>query len=145
VCHDIIAAALNKVQSDCCTIADAVECWLDLLDSMEQSVNVSETVMDRANIRSTSTLENPAFLAANIADHRYQGRRLSTKQLETGLEFITVLKPVDDIRPALTQFLAKAAPYGSPLLSSDVPQSCGGLQVVDLDFMRALWMPPFIF
>jgi len=54
---------LNKIQSDCFTIADAVEGWLDLLDAMEQSANVSETVMDRANIRSTAAVENPAFFS----------------------------------------------------------------------------------
>jgi hypothetical protein len=51
---------------------------------------------------------------------RYQGRRLSHNQIEMAAEFIRLLKPDDATRAAVTQFMGKAAPYSSSLLSDSV-------------------------
>lgn len=55
-----------------------------------------------------------------FAYDRYQGRRLSPNQLEIGAQFITLLKSDDATKAAVTQFMGKAAPYNSSLLSNAV-------------------------
>jgi hypothetical protein len=113
--HDVFAAALNRLQSDTATIADAVETWLDILENLKQINNPK--VLELAKERSKQPLQDATFLAANLLDHRYNGARLTGKQVKEATDFITQLSP--DSKSALTKFLAKSDPYDCNCLSAD--------------------------
>jgi hypothetical protein len=119
--YTCIAVNLDKLQSDTATIAFAVECWLDLLDELEKSGY--DHAVNKATERSRLALDNPAFLAANLLDHRFSGHRLTPQQVQTAIEFVVSLHDepqVSEVRTALTMYLAKSAPYNTLSLSQDI-------------------------
>ena len=113
---DAITAAINRLQSDTATIAEAVESWLELIESIGNMDN--PTVSNLVKIRSEEMLVDPAFLAANLLDHRYLGKRLTSQQMTEATKYITDKDP--EAAEPLTLLLAGVAPYDSRALSVKV-------------------------
>ena len=61
-----------------------------------------------ARARSKSVTDNKYFLAANLLDHHYKGKNLTTAHTKTAIECIKDLNP--DTATALTLYLARVDP-----------------------------------
>ena len=78
-----ISVALDKVQADKSTIADAVNVWKDLEVSLEQS---GQNVMKQFKARKAEALTAAHYLA-NILHPGYGGQKLTDEEVDSGLEF----------------------------------------------------------
>ena len=112
---DVIAEALNMLQSDSSTIATATECWISVVDKISGMNN--EQILAAANKRKSEALNNDCFLAANLVGNRYKGKKLSPEQLSSAADFL--VNEDGSIQEDVTQFIAETGPYGNKSIKSD--------------------------
>jgi hypothetical protein len=86
-----ISNALDKVQNETCTIGEAAEIWLDLLQSVEKE-DFTTFEIDCFKTRFNMAM-TPYHYLANLLDHRYRGQKLKQKQLEEALEYAAAYHP----------------------------------------------------
>lgn len=92
-----VSVALDKLQADNTTISDAVEVWLDLMESHEL-----EPYRMAISARFKDAME-PFHFLANMMDPRYNGRRLKLDQEKMAEEWVADQYP---------EFLAGVLAFG---------------------------------
>jgi len=80
-----IAFALDKIQSDSCTIADTVEIWKTLETDLAL---VNRDAKQKFKKRLEQAL-SPYHFLANIMHPKFRGQSLTDAQLATGMELAT--------------------------------------------------------
>ena len=101
-----ISIALDKLQSDKCTISDAVVIWKDLQDAFEDMpLSVTKDFEYRLSCALT-----PAHYLAHLLDHRYHDQKyLTTNEIAMAMDFLTVHKC--SAYPVVLQYLARSSPF----------------------------------
>lgn len=102
-----ISIALDRLQSENTTIADAVEIWLDMCATLREIPN--ESVHAILVDRSSECVGNSAFLAANLLHPRYRAKRLTGAQLKRAKAFI--VEQNAECRRALDDYILCVSPY----------------------------------
>ncbi|KAJ8911975.1 hypothetical protein NQ315_003253 [Exocentrus adspersus] len=109
-----IAIALDKVQSDNCTISECTEIWLDLLIFSKE--NFTDTDIEFCFKRFEMAI-TPAHYLANLLDHRFKGNKLSQEQREQALEYASTYYP--ETMPFIVTYQAEASPFKPYLFTTD--------------------------
>ena len=73
--------ALDRFQSDCCTIGEAYEIWRKIAQQTPDQFAIHLEKRRKMAI-------NPVVLAANLLDHRYTGNELSPLEVQEAMEYI---------------------------------------------------------
>lgn len=87
----VIAKALDKLQTDSCTLGQTVEIWLDVMESKELS-SYKDCIKHRFEEALT-----PFHFIANITDPALQGKRLTRQQENLAEQLIEKLNPAFDV------------------------------------------------
>lgn len=110
--HKQISIALDKVQNEMCTIGEATEIWLNLLQSIKDKENteyvLTELELERFKSRFSMAM-TPSHYLANLLDHRFTGQKLKQDQLEEALQYAATYHP--DAMPFIIQYQAKCSPF----------------------------------
>lgn len=118
-----ISIALDKVQNETCTIKEATEIWLNLLQSIE---NETEFILTEFEINCFKNRFNmamtPPHYLANLLDHRFRGQKLSQDQLEKALQYAAIYHL--DAMPFIIQYQAKSSPFREYLFLSQNVKKC---------------------
>lgn len=100
-----IAIALDRMQSDMCTISIAVEIWYKLqIDLQSQSEDVNAQFNNRRDMALTSE-----HYLANLCDHRFRGEHLSEAQKQLAYELLSSVNP--DFVPIAMAFVTRSSPF----------------------------------
>ena len=99
-----ITNALDKVQSDKCTIGEAVDVWKRLTIHFKNDKQVETIVKKRYEQFITK-----AHMLANILHPALQGRLLNAEELNTSMEFANEKYP--KLVPIIMKFQAKSPPF----------------------------------
>ena len=101
-----IAIALDKLQSDKCSISDSVVIWKDLQDAFDDMpLSVCTIFEDRMSCALT-----PAHYLAHLLDHRYYDKKyLTNEEISMAMDFLTVHQR--SALPVVLQYLAKCSPF----------------------------------
>ena len=94
--------ALDKLQSDKCTIAVCVNIWHEL------SENTPDEFMLKLSKRRKMALPD-VFYAANLLDHRFRGAKLSPVEVAAGMSYISSVN--EACLPQVTKYLGYEQPY----------------------------------
>ncbi|KAG8191635.1 hypothetical protein JTE90_012352 [Oedothorax gibbosus] len=105
-----IAKALDSMQSDNTKLAESVDFWNKLGETLE-----SCSASDQTKVMKYFNARRGAHYAANLLDHRYCGKTLCDAQRKKVL-FISCNQ--SEILPLAMQFLAKRAPFPSYMFES---------------------------
>ena len=106
-----IAHALNRAQRESCTLAEAVEIWVELLRTFPPKSGGYHFVLQR----SKSAMECPFFLLANVLDYRFHGKNLTTAQIALARDYAASLGT--EVGSAFTLYLARANPFSEALFT----------------------------
>lgn len=120
---DPISTALDKIQSEVTTLAQAVEVWVGLLQDIPRNARGYSLVVER----SKQALERLFFLLANVLDPRFAGARLTPQQIDKARQFGE--EEGSDVAVTLNQFLARSGPFRPRLFeqASGDPAMCWGV------------------
>lgn len=66
----LISVALDKVQRDCCTIGEATEIWIEIINHFKQNNYVESDI--NCVLRRFKMAMTPAHYLANLLDHRFK-------------------------------------------------------------------------
>lgn len=115
-----IAVALDKVQRNTCTIGEATEIWLELLEAFEtEQTNGEFSVSDNNKVKERMEMAmTPVHFLANLLDHRFRGNKLSQGQLETAMEYVETYHP--EALPTIINYQAKCAPFKPYMFSKQL-------------------------
>lgn len=102
----LVAGALDKAQSDKCTISEMTEEWIKLQRVFDEEFTLSEIAS--CNKRAKQALTPPHF-AAHLTDPRYRGISLNANQFEVAMDYFS--KNYPDIMPEIINYQAKAFPF----------------------------------
>ncbi len=108
---DPVAIALDAMQKSTCTLAEAVEIWLRLIQKVPKNAGGHNLVVER----SKQALECPFFLLANVLDHRFSGRSLAPSQISSAREYVGLLGP--EVATAFTSYLARTSPFSEAMFA----------------------------
>ncbi|XP_011633698.1 uncharacterized protein LOC105424896 isoform X1 [Pogonomyrmex barbatus] len=112
----IISVALDKIQRDCCTIGEATEIWIKIINHFKLQYNFSESdlkcVLQRFKMAMT-----PAHYLANLLDHRFRELQLREEQLDEAMEYINLYHPA--AMPDVISYRAKTSPFKYYLFSEE--------------------------
>ena len=108
-----IAVALDKVQSDKCTIAEAVDIWKGLFTSLSNDKDSMNAVKKRYNQVITK-----AHLLANLIHPSLQGKALTEEEVNTAMEYASEKFP--SLVPIIMKFQAKSPPFHAFKFSDSV-------------------------
>ena len=111
-----IAVALDKVQSDKYTIAEAVDIWKGLLTAFSNDKDAKNAVKKRYNQVITQ-----AHLLANLIHPSLQGKALSEEVVNTALEYANETFP--SLVPIIMKYQAKSPPFHTFKFSDSVTKS----------------------
>lgn len=78
----LISVALDKVQNDVCTISEATEIWIDLVNNFNDQFAESDVAHCIKRFEMAMT---PAHYLANLLDHRFRGIKLTNSQKRNGV------------------------------------------------------------
>lgn len=109
-----ISSALDKVQIETCTIAEATEIWIDLLQNVEKE-NFTIFEIDCFKTRFNMAM-TPFHYLANLLDHHYRGKKLSQNQVEEALEYAAAYHP--EAMPFIILYQAQSSPFRKYLFST---------------------------
>ena len=109
-----IARALDVLQADKTTIAEAVDVWKTLLQKCPGAFK--EHVVKRMN-----DALSPPVLAAYLLDHRFQGKVLTPTETQEALDYIKLMNA--DAMPHVMQFLAQEPPFSKHLFDSELAKA----------------------
>jgi hypothetical protein len=105
LCLKPVACALDKAQSDNCTIAEAVELWKDVKTALHNDTNNSTK---RAADKRYQQAVTPHHMLANLLHPKYRGRNLTQQERETAL---TVASEIPGLMTLVIKFEAMAPPF----------------------------------
>lgn len=113
----VISVALDKIQRDCCTISEATEIWIEIINHFKlQQNNFVESdlhcVLQRFKMAMT-----PAHYLANLLDHRFRGLQLSQEQLDEAMEYVNSYHPA--AMPDVMSYRAKTSPFKNYFFSEE--------------------------
>jgi len=110
----VISVALDKVQRDCCTISEATEIWIKIINYFKRNNLESDLnyVLQRFKMAMT-----PAHYLANLLDHRFRGIQLSEEQLDEAMEYVNSYHPA--AMPDIISYRAKTSPFKNYLFSEE--------------------------
>ena len=108
-----ISNALDKVQNETCTIGEATEIWIDLLQSVEKE-NFNTFEIDRFKTRFNMAM-TPFHYLANLLDHRYRSQKLNHNQVEEALEYADTYHP--EAMPFIILYQVQSSPFRKYLFS----------------------------
>ena len=99
-----IAIALDKLQSDKCSISDSVVIWKNLQDAFDDMpLSVCTIFKDRMSCALT-----PAHYLAHLLDHRYYDKKyLTNEEISMDMDFLTVYQR--SALPVVLQYLPNVA------------------------------------
>lgn len=103
--HKMISVAIFKCQSNTCTIGEATEIWLDLINQFETK---SDVVYMKA-VKQFEMASTPAHYLANILDPRFEGKKLNRSQLDKALKYVETYHP--NVLYDLIEYQAHSGPY----------------------------------
>lgn len=109
-----IQAALDRIQSNTCTLSECTDVWLHLIQEFESEPQFTEADLKYAKQRFNMAI-TPAHYVAHLLDHRFCGQGLSNDQLDIAMEFITNYSP--DALPDILSYKAKTTPFKDYLFS----------------------------
>ena len=110
-----VASALDRLQSDHSTIADACEEWLKLLQ--EESLKpYQKTLKNRFQCAVT-----PHHILANMLHPKYRGSRLNSEQKEIGMQ--TILAKDPNFLPVMCSFQAESSPFPKSMFAEQCLQN----------------------
>lgn len=119
----LIAVALDKVQGSMCTISEATEIWVKLLQTFEAEKAKGEfgrrdvqKVKDRMEMAIT-----PGHYLANLLDHRFMGENLTQHQRDTAMEYAETYFP--DAMPTIINYQAKCTPFKQYMFSTQLKEN----------------------
>lgn len=115
-----IAIALDRVQSDECTISEATEIWLKLhADFYDCNNYYSDSEKNKFENRFGMAV-TPFHFLANIVDHRYQGKLLNQTQIESAMEYLSVSVNEPQVLSDILKYRAKASPFKAYLFNAEI-------------------------
>ena len=98
-----IGVLLDKLQDDTTKLADTFDLWKAVLEDVP--VEYSLLIAKRVEMALTSVV-----YAANLLDHRYNGKTLSPLETATAVEYLKEMFG-EAILPELTKYMGQVAPY----------------------------------
>lgn len=111
-----ISSALDKTQNETCTIGEATEIWIDLLQSVEKE-NFTTFEIDCFKTRFNMAFKmTPYHYLANLLDHRYRGQKLNQNQVEEALEYAAAYHP--EAMSFIILYQAQSSPFRKYLFST---------------------------
>lgn len=100
-----ISLAFVRSQSDTCTIGEATEIWLDLINQLKDEDDVIKIkIIKRFEMATT-----PAHYLANILDPRYEGKKLDKCLMDKALDYVATYHP--EVMPDLIEYKAHSGPF----------------------------------
>jgi hypothetical protein len=119
---DPLSQALDLMQRQTTTLAEAVEIWVELLQRIPQNAGGYSLVVEH----SKQALECLFFLLANILDHRFAGVHLTPEQVDKAREFCE--EDGSEVAAALNLYLARSGPFRPKLFqqASVAPETWWG-------------------
>ena len=114
-----VARALDLLQGDQMSIADACEVWLELFDNQF----LVETHMAKLQVRFDQAMTSSNFLA-NLLHPRYMGQKLSAEQQEIARQLPNTQHPT--LLPLTLAFQAKTLPFPPLFFSETCTSSMSG-------------------
>lgn len=112
----VISVALDKIQRDCCTIGEATEIWIEIINAFKLQHNFSESDLDCVLQRFKMAM-TPAHYLANLLDHRFRGLQLNQEQLDEAMEYVNLYHPA--AMPDVISYRAKTFPFKSYLFTEE--------------------------
>lgn len=116
----VISVALDKVQRDCCTISEATEIWIEILNHFKLQQNFKESdfkcVLQRFKMAITST-----HYLANLLDHRFRGLQLREEQLDEAMEYVKSYHPA--AMSDVMSYRAQTSPFKNYLFPGESNES----------------------
>jgi hypothetical protein len=106
----LISVALDKSQSDNCSIADICDIWLSLLEQSELALHKSKILK-----RIKQALTSSHYLAY-MMHPCYLGMRLDEDQRQLGRDLLSIINP--NLTPVLSQLKARVHPFQEFMFSS---------------------------
>ena len=107
-----VSSALDRLQSDSSTIADACEIWLDLIQNPDLQPYHTK-VQNRFNQAMTSS-----HYLANLLHPVYRGKKLQPEHVTSAQDLLLTTKPTTV--PDLLEFMTDSAPIPKTLLQDSV-------------------------
>ena len=114
-----IAEALNFIQSNKCTIADAVDSWKKLVKKFRDKCVEGKEWLERAEKRYNSSVPDSWF-AAHLLCPQYAFEDLSASELKKADEWIKSNYP--ECRPSLIDFIAEKKAFQEQFEESGKPK-----------------------
>ncbi|EZA58857.1 hypothetical protein X777_01032 [Ooceraea biroi] len=111
----IISVALDKIQRDCCTIGEATEIWIEMVNHFQQN-NLLESDFNCV-LQRFKMVMTPAHYLANLLDHRFRGLQLNQEQLDEAMEYVNSYHPA--AMPDVMSYRAKTFPFKNYLFSEE--------------------------
>lgn len=111
----VISVALDKVQRECCTIGEATEIWIEIINHFKQN-NFLESDLNCVLKRFEMAMTSAHYLA-NLLDHRFRGFQLSQEQLDEAMEYVNSYHPA--AMPDVMSYRAKTFPFKNYLFSEE--------------------------
>ncbi|XP_053891051.1 dnaJ homolog subfamily C member 9 isoform X1 [Malaclemys terrapin pileata] len=112
-----ISVALNKMQGNSCFIADAVEIWKELSESLKREICNDRVKLQALKKRMGQAL-SPAHFLTNILNTQYQGQTLTAEEEELAMTWTSSNHP--SIMPTIINFRAKGEPFKKYMFADDV-------------------------
>ncbi|XP_067412762.1 heterogeneous nuclear ribonucleoprotein U-like protein 1 isoform X2 [Emydura macquarii macquarii] len=112
-----ISIASNKLQRNCCCIADAVEIWKALQETLKKEIPHQKVKLQAVKKRMDQALTPPHFLA-NILDPRYKGRCLTSEEDDAAMAWAS--QNHSSVMPVIINFRARAEPFKQYMFTDDV-------------------------
>ncbi|XP_069593638.1 uncharacterized protein [Ranitomeya imitator] len=111
-----ISIALDKMQKDTATIADATEVWKDLEGSLDR-LNLSNNVKVAIQHRKDQALKEEHYLA-NILHPIYRGKKLSEAEINSAMEWLANTN--HDIVATVLKLKCESAPFQKYMFADNV-------------------------
>lgn len=111
-----IANALDRVQSDNCTISEATSVWLNLQKYFETEV-LEEDILEKIAMRFELAI-TPYHLLGYILDPRFNGEHLNQEQLDEALNYANIYHPT--VMPEIITYQAQGAPFSKCLFDKHI-------------------------
>lgn len=113
-----IAIALDNIQSNNCSIADAVYVWKDLKKILKEK-KVNNEVQQNLDSRYKMAL-TPAHFLAYMLDPRYSQSELSEQEKKDALNFAKQKYPCNSMITLIVKFNAKTSPFDEHFFEQNV-------------------------
>lgn len=114
-----ISVALDKTQSNKCTLSEVSEVWIDLRNQFEillEDCKIDQSTFQHFKKRYEMAM-TPCHYLANILDPKYKGQHLNEEEMDQGMNYVLEYHP--EIMCEILKFKAQTTPFKDYLFSNN--------------------------